>query len=667
MVRPRRGSWPCWEAPFFNENGRPTPVSGTPLTARIAAGLGVYRQLGPRRGTAVVGRFVLSQARGRARAVVVPRRPISVSTADVSAALGGRDARTAVLDARKALPTVGRAITELDNLEVEARDQILAAADRVLAHEFDLLGSGLTPLGATIDWHRDFKSGRGWPLAHISRIVVSYPDGSDIKVPWELSRCQHLPLLALASRLTGDRRYIEEIGAQTMAWIETNPVEVGVNWACTMDAAIRAINWVAALSICADDAAAQLFMAPVVASLLLHARFIRANLEYGPARGNHYLSDVVGLLLVATVFQVSDEGQAWIGWAIDQLGEELAHQVRADGCDHEASTSYHRLVTELFVLGADAADALMPGRLDAAVRPAIARMLRFVADYTRPDGLAPQLGDADDGRILPLGEYGSSDQRSHLHLFAQADAPYRPATESAAYPAGGFYVLRGERLYVAVRCGDVGIHGRGCHSHNDLLAFELSWGSHPLVVDPGSYLYTADPAARNQFRSTAAHAALQVDDREQNEVYADRLFAMADRARPEVLAWDAKQATTTFKGTHRGFTTPAEDCVHTRTLRLDGDRSALELTDELVCEQGHSLTWRFPLAPCQISVNTVAAVASFEQVKLTVRSHGTRASIEPGWLSPSYGVRVPAPVLTLRADIESGNYFSKIMLEVTPV
>ncbi len=54
-------------------------------------------------------------------------------------------------------------------------------------------GSGPTDLGPRIDWLADFKTGRRWPLDHITRIRLAYGDGSDIKVPWELSRCQHLP------------------------------------------------------------------------------------------------------------------------------------------------------------------------------------------------------------------------------------------------------------------------------------------------------------------------------------------------------------------------------------------------------------------------------------------------------------------------------------------
>ncbi len=524
----------------------------------------------------------------------------------------------------------------------------MAAADRIMVHEFDLLGSGPTQLGPVIDWHLDLKSGRRWPLQHISRIVVSYPDASDIKVPWELSRCQHLPLLALANRITGDGRYIEEIGAQIVDWIEQNPVEIGVNWQCTMDVAIRAVNWVAALALCAGDDSIGPWADKALASLLLHGRFIRAHLEYGPARGNHYLADVVGLLVTSSVFKESAEGRRWIRWSIDQLSAEISHQVRADGCDHEASTSYHRLVAELFIVGAGAAEALAQGSLDPLLTATIEQMLTFVADYTRPDGLAPQLGDADDGRVLPLADYGQADQRSHMHLFAQAGKSYQAPIGSSAYPAGGFYFLRAGDLYAAVRCGDVGIHGRGCHSHNDLLAFELCWRTTPLIVDPGSYLYTADRDARNAFRSTAAHSTMQVDTLEQNEIRADRPFAMVDQARPEVLGWEPGETVTTLKGLHHGFERPGDRCVHIRTLRLDGEGGALEVVDEVASDVSHALTWRFPLSPCSVSTGDGIAIAHFPGVSLEISGPGLAVDVEQGWLSPSYGVRAEAPVIRFR-------------------
>src|SRR5439155_235146 len=207
--------------------------------------------------------------------------------------------------------------------------------------------------------------------------------------------------------------------------------------------------------------------------------------------------------------RVPPDGRASLPRRARRAATELDHQVRPDGCAHEASTAYHRLVTELFLCAVQAADVLAPARIPDSFRERLDRMLAFVRGCTRPDGLAPQIGDADDGRFLPLGDYGA-DPRDHRHLLAQAGVKYERATGSAAYPDGGYYVLRAGGLYAIVRCGDTGRRGRGGHGHNDQLSFELAAGSEPLVVDPGTYLYTADPLERNRFRSTAFHSTLRV-------------------------------------------------------------------------------------------------------------------------------------------------------------
>ena len=508
----------------------------------------------------------------RARIRVAPPRRRERA---VARALGGVDAFAAVRGpVRAALPTV---VAWEGELEAE-RDAIVARAEAVAAHRFDLLGLRADrPRARGSRGRRDFKTG-----ARRGRSTTSAACRSCAATA-RTSRCRgssRAPSTCRCSRrrtaLTGEARYVDELGAQLRDWIAANPIERGPNWACTMDVAIRAANWLAALALLERRPP---WLDEVAASLLLHGRFIRSHLEWGEVRGNHYLSDVVGLLPVAALFSALARGaRRGRRGRPASSSARWRHQVRADGCDHEMSIPYHRLVCELFVCGAQHAEALCPGVLSPAFYERLDRMLEFVADYMRPDGLAPQAGDADDGRYLPLGDYAAADQRDHRHLFRQAGravpAPQRPRR------------LRRRRL---VRDAPRASCGRSCaaatsawrasaaHAHNDQLSFELCLGDQPLVVDPGAYVYTPDPAARNAFRATAAHATLQVDGREQNPLRSDYLFALEDRAQARALAWEADGPRATFAGEHRGF----DPVVHRRRVSFDGERRTLEVEDEV--------------------------------------------------------------------------------------
>jgi hypothetical protein len=99
--------------------------------------------------------------------------------------------------------------------------------------------------------------------------------------------------------------------------------------------------------------------------------------------------------------------------------------------------------------------------------------------------------------------------------FARLPEDARPAG-SAAFPDGGFYVLRSPYAHVIVDCGDVGMKGRGGHGHNDILSFELFMNGFNVVTDCGAFLYTASREWRNRFRSTAFHNTVQIDGEELN-------------------------------------------------------------------------------------------------------------------------------------------------------
>lgn len=595
----------------------------------------------------------------------------------------------------------------------ESAERTRRAAEALLLHRFDLLGSGPTDLGPEIDWHRDFKSGRAWPRRHYTEIVpVDLTDASDVKVPRELSRGHHLLRLGQAAWWAfeeGDpvrgARYVEEVRAQLAHWVRENPVEWGVNWECPMDVAIRAVNWTLALGLVGRaPGVPPASWLPVLGSLFWHGRYLRENLEWNPVqRNNHYLADLVGLLYLGVLFHDTAEGRAWAELALGELRAELPLQVFADGVSQESATGYHRLVTELY-LSATALALLNAARLGLGLpggpRPPRGRapvsavlgpdnaeilgnMLEFVRYYTRPDGTAPALGDGDDGALHPLGPANPRDHREVLAVGAgllerddlgplggepheaavwllfrwgygaepvpgEAVPPAEPG--SRAFPVGGVYIMRGRGAGALVSLGVVGLGGYGGHRHNDTLSFEWWAGGRRILVDPGTYTYSADPRWRNWFRSSAAHNTVTVDGEEINVLDPEALFALGRDADPRALAWEDTEAMSRLDAEHVGYRRLPAPVTHRRRLELDKRTGTVSVRDRLTGPGRHHVAWSFHFdvgLAVRAEADGTVRVAGPEGLTAWLvpePDHGLELEVRPGWVSPRYGVKEPAPV-----------------------
>lgn len=582
--------------------------------------------------------------------------------------------------------------------------QTVAAAERVLAHRFSLLGVDdfeswdssrpAHPDGYRwMDWHLDpgcrlrFPTGfphKSWDMASMR------PGLADIKHPWELARCQHWPLLAQAWALTGDGRYGLEIAHQLEDFVADNPIGQGVNWVCTMDVALRAANWAVSLQILqpwqGPDAE---FWSRACYHLLALGHFIRDNPEDKyEVTSNHFLSNVVGLLYVAAVFVDRPQGQEWLDWCVEKLEREMLVQVLPDGADFESSIPYHRLVTELF-LGAWHVSAWVGRPLSTTYRQKLEKMVEYLIGVMRPDGLMPQVGDADDGRLHILSGYGSWQPQDARHLLAPAALVLqRPEWRGLAgplgtweaawwgfdelgvatgtnqpwpdhatlYPDAGHAVSRASGHYLLISNAKVGTEGFGNHKHNDQLSFELHLSGIPLIVDPGSYVYTSDPQARNRFRGTAFHNTVSVDGVEQNEMRPDWLFRLFEKALPQTLAFESTPAHMIYEGCHEGYARLEAPLWHRRRFVHDRSTGALDIEDELRSEGAHQLDWHFHLGP----EVTASLVPGRPLLKLSARGlnfelrwsdSDLEVELVSSQYSPAYGRVQPCLALNLRTRV----------------
>lgn len=363
--------------------------------------------------------------------------------------------------------------------------------------ESQRIWSMTTPDYQPIDWHLDFKSGYRWREDQWSpAIAFGHLPGVDVKVPWELGRLQHLPILALAQVIEKSGANAQAFRNQVLDFIATNPPGFGVNWRCPMDVAIRAANLVLARDLfrLADTEFDGHFDIELNRSVRDHGKFILRRLEWFPeGRGNHYLADISGLLFIAASLPSSPESDLWLAFAAQELLAETDHQFDADGANFEASTCYHRLSAEMVAFGTavlcglpqDRKDriaslpprpigsrpkrALGKGRRlpDQSVFTRLQGMAAFTSAVTKPNGHVAQIGDNDSGRFFKLHPILSSaplpeeDMLDHRPLIAALDvltgrqaadwldaaivkelASTRPPTDPPTDPHGPFAAAR---------------------------------------------------------------------------------------------------------------------------------------------------------------------------------------------------------------------------------
>ncbi len=300
-----------------------------------------------------------------------------------------------------------------------------------------------------IDWQIDFKSGYRWSERTWTRSVAFDLEGADIKVPWELSRMQHLPQFAWAFILASHGNehfqspevYAREFRNQVLDFIATNPPRYGVNWFYAMDVAIRVVNWLITYDLLTTSGAIfdSTFKKVFIQSIYEHGLHIVNHLEWQKSfASNHYLANIAGLLYVSAYLQTNARINAWLGFAIQELLKEVFNQFYPDGANFEASTSYHRLSAELVLYTTALILGLKQARLaplqtqgprwhDRAIkryqpsRPMVPdgitgarslfpdgyierleRMAEFTMHISKPDGTIPQIGDNDNGRFIKL-------------------------------------------------------------------------------------------------------------------------------------------------------------------------------------------------------------------------------------------------------------------------
>jgi len=447
----------------------------------------------------------------------------------------------------------------------KSNEKIITQADKLAKNCFNIF-SGDVCFPGKIAWHTDFKHtdtphvygnsrDNSWAHAFYQDIRVSNNNNNnkpDVKTPWELSRFCHVYTLGRAYQISlNNQKYAQAFYEQINDWIDQNPYLIGINWRCPMDVAIRAINFIWGFYFFVNNPIIpEKFWQKLVCSLYDHAHYIENNWETSDKPNNHYLADLLGYLYLNVFFLNTKLNIEKSYQTHKKILEQINHQIQADGSSYEGSTKYHRLVLEIILhvkLVCHTNNSILPEIFVTKFE----LMKKFMRDCTDQSGNLVTIGDDDSGTIVTGIELKST------HIQNELKKDLRP--EIIYYKNFGLSIIRAriraQDIYITMRHPAYQAHQPSGHFHQDQLAITLSIGDIPILIDPGSYVYTSNTLQRNNFRSVAQHNTFYIPQASHNNrtLESQDLFQLARRTTTKSPKIDINQTSTTVHDMHTEY------------------------------------------------------------------------------------------------------------------
>ncbi|MGE5248850.1 MAG: alginate lyase family protein [Bacteroidota bacterium] len=601
----------------------------------------------------------------------------------------GKSAGVDVVEANPAAPFKLPLRDELRHvLGEEGERRVRAAADEVASGQVRLFGGEPVALQLRFDQ----------PLHHWTEYETNPAllagfgiPNNDIKFLWEPARFAWAFTLGRGYHLLQEERYAEAFWSHFEEFTAANPAYLGPHWMNSQEAALRlmAFAWAGQVFQEASRSTPSRRLA-LREAIRRHAERIALTLVYARSQNNnHLVTEAAGLYTAGLALdnpRWRDLGWHWLNWSFQ-------HQISGYGEYIQHSTNYHRLTLQA-ALWADAIkDRSWPRRSLEALK----RASHFLFSVLDPvSGGVPNLGANDGALMLPLSEGGFSDFRPTVQAAARAflktQMPPGSWDELSLWlglgPAAETYEpehylsdnLRGSDSWAYLRASRF----KSRLGHMDQLHLDLWWRGMNITQDAGTYLYNGPPPWDNPLVGTRVHNTVTVDGRDQMKRAGRFLvldwFPAYSHASVETDAAVLQRVS----GYHRGY----RGVLHERvvTIRSDG-RWLIEDTLTAAASHVYRLHWLLPDWELEIS-GRESGEAGTRAAEVRIRSplgwitltmgtsspgseprfslarvgqliHGKGEALPfEGWVSPAYGVKMPALSAALEVDARQGVRFT---------
>ena len=570
-------------------------------------------------------------------------------------------------------------------------ERIIARAERICRHRFDLLGYEDLDYGTEIDWHYDRVHDKRAPLRPWFKIrYLDLLEVGDSKITWELNRHQHLATLAKAYRLSGNDKYSTELLDQWNHWQRNNPYPMGINWASSLEVAFRSLSWLSVYYLLTDSPAWHANLhSEWLQALAVSGRHIEQHLSTYFSPNTHLLGEAAALFFIGTLCPEIPAAQRWKQRGWQMVLQEAERQVLSDGLHFEQSTYYHVYALDFFLhtrILASANGMAIPPGFDQTIEKML-NALCVLGSATAP----PRLGDDDGGRVFdgrrnraehmldPLATgaalYGRADfkavagglREETLWLLGEPGvAAFDALGASSRLPGSevidGLHVLAGpESTQLVFDACAQGALTAG-HGHADALSLTLAAKGRALLIDPGTFEYVG--AQRNWFRGTAAHNTLRVDEQDQAEPLGPFSWMNLPGVRTEKRI--GGHTFDLIVASHDGYARLKSPVTHQRWIF--SSRDGFHFVRDVALGDGEhhlELSWHLAAGLVPQPEGAFAADDGTGLCLLTASGAGWSREIIEDWWAPVYGVKAPAYTLRFRSVTRLPTEFATLLIPGT--
>lgn len=502
------------------------------------------------------------------------------------------------------LPVDAVKLEQFQDLEDAWRQSYASAQSR----SFEFFGVSWPEGKGSEIWHVDPVSGNLWPSdAYCFRVPYrDNPEMGDVKFVWELNRLQFLQPIAALSAVTNDPEPAKFCLSILDEWIEANPPFRGINWVSGIELALRTTSILTVLSFIDPSLISSERRARLSACLKAHGYWLKRYPSQFSSANNHLIAEAAALFALGTCWPELEEAQQYASYGRQVLSEQVMQQIHSDGVGAEQSPTYTSFTLEWYLLClwiGEQADVPFP----APVRDQLKNAGHHLLWLIDTDGLAPRIGDDDEGRVFAFPQNAGETYissvlasfsaltndttlappvvRPHLRdlLVGQARPNDQLPEGARTFNSGGYTIFRrnvnGKKILLVLDHGPLGYLSIAAHGHADALAIWLHIDNQPVFVDAGTYLYHAGGVWRDHFRGTRAHNTVAIGNANSSTITG--AFNWGRRANCKVVD-PLKQEDGTWSITvaHDGYQDEFK-IRHQREVRFHQD-GAIDISDRLI-------------------------------------------------------------------------------------